>query len=266
MIGLAADLIGGLLGIGGSIVMIPAMTELLGPQQHLYQAAALIVTFFVAVPSLIQHVRARAVCGSIVRRLVVPAACAAVGGVVLSELPVFRGNGALYLTGFFGLFLFYVAAQDTLRLAVNAPEPSEGPQAPGQGMSSRTSLLVSLPTGLVSGLLGVGGGVLAVPLQRRILGLPTRTAIANSSAMIVVLSLVGASFKHYGLIVNHPEYLWYDPARLAILLIPMAIVGAAIGARMTHVLPIRLVRGAFVVLLVVAGARMVYRAMEVSLG
>ena len=42
LIGLAAGLSGGLLGIGGSIVMIPAMTELMCPDPHKFQAAALI--------------------------------------------------------------------------------------------------------------------------------------------------------------------------------------------------------------------------------
>ncbi|NOT00406.1 MAG: TSUP family transporter, partial [Phycisphaerales bacterium] len=58
IIGLAAGLLGGLLGIGGSIVMIPAMTEVLGANQHLYQASALMVSFFVGAPALVQHLRA----------------------------------------------------------------------------------------------------------------------------------------------------------------------------------------------------------------
>ena len=61
LIGLLAGLLGGLLGIGGSIVMIPAMTEVLGPDQHLYQAAAMTVNFFVVVPAVIRHSRAGAI-------------------------------------------------------------------------------------------------------------------------------------------------------------------------------------------------------------
>ena len=92
MIGLLCGLTGGLLGIGGSIVMIPAVTELLGPDQHLYQAAAMILTFFVATPAVLQHARAGAIQAATVRRIIPPALVAVVAGVALSELPLFAGE------------------------------------------------------------------------------------------------------------------------------------------------------------------------------
>ena len=124
----------------------------------------------------------------------------------------------------------------------------------------QAALLVGVPTGFVSGLLGVGGGVVAVSLQRRYLGVGLRSAIANSAAMIIALSLVGATVKHVALMKNHPEYGWLEPAKLAALLIPMAIVGASVGGRLTHLLPLKVVRTAFAILLLVAGTRMVYWA------
>ena len=260
LIGLAAGLFGGLLGIGGSIVMIPGMTELLGPQQHLYQAAALIVNFFVAAPALWQHLRARAVDGSVLRGLIPSAVLAAVAGVACSELSVFRGGRSVYLTGLFGCFLFYVAGRDLLNFVASRRARTTRPVERKPVSLWRAALLVGLPTGFVSGLLGVGGGVVAVPLQRRFCRVPLRTAIANSAASIVGLSLVGASFKHYALAVAHPEIEWYQPASLAIFLIPTAIIGASIGGRLTHVLPVTWVRMAFIGLLVVAGFRMVLRA------
>lgn len=280
MIGLMAGLIGGLLGIGGSIVMIPAMTELLGAQQHLYQATAMIVNFFVAASALVQHLRVKAVDTMIIRQVLPWAILAAVTGVACSELPAFRGDQSVYLTGLFGGFLFLVAARDVIGLVFErgsicgradgegAPPffetedgLTESSPSPLQrtGRRWRVALLVGLPTGFTSGLLGVGGGVLAVPLLRRFCRVPMPTAIANSAAMIVVLSLVGAICKHYSLAVNHPELSWHQPVVLGVFLIPTAMVGASIGGRLTHVLPLRMVRSAFVILLVVAGARMVYR-------
>ena len=46
---------------------------------------------------------------------------------------------------------------------------------------------------------GVGGGVVAVPLQRRFLGVGLRSAIANSATLIVLLSVVGATAKNLAL-------------------------------------------------------------------
>jgi len=274
IIGLAAGLLGGLLGIGGSIVMIPAMTELLGPQQHLYQAAAMIVNFFVAAPAVVQHVRARAVNVAVVRGLVPAAMTATVAGVACSELAVFRGVGSLYLTGLFGCFLFLVAGRDVSALMTlenrRRASNSEKPLPYGRGSddrngsrelrSWRVAILVGLPTGFVAGLLGVGGGVLAVPLQRRFCGIGIRSAIANSAAMIVALSVVGAGVKNVALAWNHSDVSWTQPFSLALLLIPTAIVGSLAGGRLTHVLPVRTVRVAFDLLLFVAAIRMILRA------
>ncbi len=58
VLGFLAGTAGGLVGLGGSIVMIPALTLLMHREQHLAQAAAMIVNFFIAVPSVIRHARA----------------------------------------------------------------------------------------------------------------------------------------------------------------------------------------------------------------
>ena len=60
-IGLVAGLLGGLLGIGGGVVMIPAIALLLGRDIHLAQAASMNVIFFVAAPAVVRHWRAGAV-------------------------------------------------------------------------------------------------------------------------------------------------------------------------------------------------------------
>lgn len=258
LIGLAAGLSGGLLGIGGSIVMIPAMTELMGPQPHKFQAAALIANFFVAAPALVQHIRARATNARVLRILIPATAVAALIGVACSEAPLFRGDGAAYLTGLFGVFLLYVAISDVARGL--GRKANHHPAPGGARINARRIVLgIAIPTGLVSGLLGVGGGILSVPLQQRILRLPLRSAIANSAATIVVLSLVGATAKVTALAFRHPDCTWDAPVRLAAFLIPPAIVGASIGGRLTHALPLGVVRGAFIVLLIVAGIRMIGR-------
>ena len=58
LVGIVAGLLGGLLGIGGGIVMIPAITLLLGRDIHLAQAASMNVIFFVAAPAAIRHWKA----------------------------------------------------------------------------------------------------------------------------------------------------------------------------------------------------------------
>lgn len=264
VVGLLAGGVGGLIGVGGSIVMIPAMTELFGGRQHLYQAAAMIVNFFVAAPALVQHVRASAVMGAVVRRMA-PVAVLAVGlGVMLSELPLFRGGGQAWLMILFGGLVLVAATRSAAR--VWRPRRDLG-GAGGHAPSAsgwRIALLAGAPTGLVAGLLGVGGGVVCVPVQTRLLGVPLRNAIANSAATIVALSSVGALAKNYAIAHVAGGATLKLSLTLACVLIPTAMLGSWITSRLTHVLPVRTVRGALVVFLTVAGVRMIVRGMAIA--
>lgn len=258
LVGLGGGLAGGLLGIGGSIVMIPMMTLLFGPRQHLHQAAAMIVNFFVGAPAAWQHLRAQAIMGDVVRPMASAAAICVILGVLASELPIFAGERSVYLTGVFGLFLLYVATDDARKMfRVKSAEPT--PETCGARPARRGAWIVGIPAGFLGGLLGVGGGFIAVPLQQRLLGLPLRNAIANSAATIVVLSAIGASSKNYALATEHGHQLW-DSLQLALMLIPGAVLGSLIGSRLTHVLPVRIVHGVFTVFLLAAAGRMILYA------
>lgn len=269
LIGSVTGIVGGMLGVGGSLVMIPAMTEILGPSQHLYQATAMIVNFFVVVPAVIQHRRAGAIVWGTVARLVPLAAIAVVVGVSASEAGVFSGVGEARLQALFGVFLFLVSAVDIANAASAQRARAAGSETPAAGRHARVGRTgvnwtrafgVALPTGFFSGFLGLGGGVLAVPLQRRYLGLPIRVAIANSAAMIVALSAVGASFKNYAFYRDNNGS--FEPLWLAIVLIPTAIGGSLLGAKLTHQLPVRWIRLAFNVLLLVASLRLAWPALR----
>lgn len=264
LIGLFGGLVGGMLGIGGSIIMIPAMTELLGPNQHLYQAAAMIVNFFVVVPAVYQHRRASAIDFRTVARLVPLAILAALAGVAVSELPMFRGSGETYLRATFGTFLIIAAAVDLFRMAraKTRKTMSELDDSPAsldrRHVTWRLSAYVAIPTGLIAGMLGVGGGLLAVPLQCRFLRIPLRQAIANSAALIIPTSLLGATAKNLALMDRHVDGT--SPFILAAILIPMAVLGSFVGSRWTHIAPVRMIRTAFWVLLMVAGTKLIYTA------
>ncbi|MFQ5461557.1 MAG: sulfite exporter TauE/SafE family protein [Phycisphaerae bacterium] len=271
MIGLVAGSFGGMLGIGGSLIMIPAMTEVLGPDQHLYQAAAMIVNVFVAAPAVYQHRKAGAIEWATVARMFPIAAVAVVGGVLLSELPVFAGDrGEPYLRGLFGIMLFALVGYELFRLLRKAAPklpflprtatlPSEHDrEATTRPRSWSFAMVVAVPTGLVAGLMGVGGGALAVPLQRRFLGLPMRAAIANSSAVIVATATVGATAKNIAYAADQAGTT--SPFLLAAVLIPTAIVGSLFGSRLTHRLPVRAIKVAFLLFLLVAAIRLTSKA------
>ena len=102
--------------------------------------------------------------------------------------------------------------------------------------------------------------MLAVPLLQRVCRLPLRQCIATSSAAMVITAAIGAFRKNMTL----PTHLTdagdpiaiADSLLIAVCLIPTAIVGGFLGARLTHVLPLKWVRLAFLLLLALAAMRM----------
>lgn len=256
-VGLVGGLVGGLLGVGGSVVMIPAMTTVFGPAQHLYQGAAMIVNFFVALPSVIQHRKAGAILRPIVQMMVPPAVVSVVGGVWLSKGYWFQGANEIYLSRVFGLFLVYVVLYNGYRLFVSRRLPEMDAAAAAAIPGWRIALAVGVPTGLLGGLLGIGGGAIAVPLQQVILRVPLRRAIANSAVTILPLSLVGATYKNFTNVQAGISLA--ESFRLAVFLIPTAIIGGYLGSYLTHAAPRRFLRGAFILLMCYAAWSMLTR-------
>lgn len=254
-LGLVAGACGGLLGIGGSVVMIPAMALLFGAErQHLYQATAMIVNFFVVAPAVMRHMQARATVRAVTRWMIPSAVAGAILGVRLSELAVFRGNGQGYLQITFALFLGYVLAYYVVRLKTARSRPApRSPDVSGR-RGAWLAICVGLPTGLLGGLLGIGGGLFAVPAQQFCLRLPLPNAIANSAATILWSSVVGAVLKNAGLSAH--AHSWSQAVLMAICLIPSAMIGSWYAAGKVHQWPVGVIRGAFVLLLAYCAVRL----------
>lgn len=257
--GLGAGLLGGLLGVGGSIVMIPVLTVGLGPDQHLYQAAAMAANVAVALPAALRHRRAGAIDWGVLRWMLPASVLCVLVGVALSNLPVFEGReGGVWLGRLLAVFQVYVVVVNVRKLVGRSgDEPAVGPAS--AGVSARASGGVGAAMGLSAGLLGIGGGAIAVPMQQALLRLPLRVCIANSSAVMVVSAAIGAVMKNATLAQHgtaDQPLAWWSGLALAGLLAPLAIVGSRIGAGLTHRLPLRVVRVVFVGLMLVTAWKM----------
>ncbi len=251
ILGFLAGAIGGLVGVGGSIVIIPVLVLLMGRNQHLTQAAAMIVNVFVAAAALFRHHRAEAVRWDVMFRMLP-------FGLVFILIGVEASNrfNAEILQRVFGVFLLYVIALNVIKLLEEGrPRTEADPPRVGWG---RVGVVGGL-MGLLAGLLGIGGGPVAVPLLQRVCHLPLRQAIASSSAVMCITAGVGALRKNITL-AHLPEpnggILLADSLTLAACLAPTAMLGALIGAGLTHTLPMRWVRLAFILLMVWASANM----------
>jgi len=244
-VGLATGAVGGLLGIGGSIILIPALTILFRHNMHLAEAAAMIVNVFVAVPSALQHHRAGAVRWGVVARTL-PFAVAFI------LIGVFAGNqfDGVILQKLFGVFLIYVVATNIHRLVAHFGKDKVEPVRTGWW---RVGMVGSV-LGFMAGLLGIGGGTVTVPLFQRVCHLPLRHCIGLSSAIMCITALFGAAMKNATL--GQHEQAMMESFLIAACLAPTAFIGGLIGGRLTHVLPIMHVRIVFLVVLGVAAVRM----------
>ena len=266
-IGLTAGLVGGLLGIGGSIIIIPALVLYLshtgryaGSTQHLLQAAAMICNVFVAAPAVLVHRRARAIVGSVVLFLVPAALAGILLGVRVSNASLFARQQGVYLAMVFSGFMVYVAGYNTWRLCRKTDLERGFKQRAKPAAAAVAG--VGLVMGFAAGLLGIGGGALCVPMQQVLLRIPLRRAIANSAVTILCVSPIGALFKNATL--SHHGVPVTESIELALLLIPTAIVGSYLGGRLTHALPRRVLRVVFIVFMVTMACLMFIRAWEAS--
>lgn len=249
LIGLAAGLLGGLAGIGGSLIMLPGLAFLLGTpdpaQYHVYMAAAMTVNIAVAIPSAIRHHRAGAVRLDITGFLLPAMAITILIGVLVSNQD--DGNRLKVLLG---AFIAAYCIMNLVKLALRHPEPSEHHER----TNMPRLLTVGSLTGFIAGLLGIGGGVMMVPMLQFFCRIPLRQAIGTSSAVMCLTAVIGATLKL--LTLGTHDQSAGDALILALLMAPLAIIGAWTGARLTHALPLPVVRGTISVLLLAAAAKL----------
>ena len=263
-IGLIAGLVGGLLGIGGSTVFIPAASLIIAPDQQVYQAAAMILNVFVSGTATITHHRAGAIDFRLVRKLV-PAAVL----FVLLGVGVSNQLDATMLERLFGGLLLILAVSESLRMWSNGKLRRETSRTTATRIvEDRAEPRTSLPVlasiggvmGFMGGLLGIGGGTIAVPGLRFAARLPLRNSIALAAAVTVPMAVIGAIYKNLSLSqLSGPDGAALSPTEsigIAMAIVPTAILGSWIGARLLHRLPLVVIRGCFITLLVVAGFQM----------
>ncbi|MEW6777076.1 MAG: sulfite exporter TauE/SafE family protein [Bdellovibrionota bacterium] len=250
-IGLASGLMGGLLGIGGGVIIVPVLVELLPrfgapPEEvmHLTVATSLAAVLLTSISSS----RAHAKKGNVVRRLVMYAGpMAAFGGIggawIAKYLP-----GEWHKRGF-GLFLIAVAIQ------LLKPEKKNGGEAPSKAPEPHEipipgALAAGIAIGIAAGVLGIGGGSLAVPIFHLLLGLPIHQSVGTSAAVGVFAALLG-TITHMLVPAGKeaiPYAIGYVHWPSALIISVSAVLTAQLGARLaakTKPGPLRRIFGGF---------------------
>ena len=254
-IGLIAGLVGGLLGIGGGIVMIPAMVLAFGENQHLYQAASMICVFFIAGASLIAHKKANALVPNVIKWLIPAGVAGIIIGVSISNSFLFSGEKSYLLARVFGVFLIYVAFANCLEFRIDVKSATSEQTTPcnKSGIPPK-SMLTGLVTGISAGLLGIGAGSVSTLMQQLLMKMPLKKAMSNSAAAITCTALAGAFYKNLTLPKQGIEIV--ESLQIAAVIIPTAIIGGFAGGNLLHKLPKNIVRIAFIVIILIIAAKL----------
>jgi len=263
-LGLFAGTAGGLLGIGGGVVMVPGLTLVFHIGGPLTRATALTVSVFIGLSSALRHHRKRCVLPRAVLLLLAGGLVGAAAGALLGSV---LDRWTWVFPGVFAAFMVYVIVQNSRRLLKRRRDEEQQHSADDVYVLTRARtaglLSVGFPMGLLAGLLGIGGGAVAVPMQQTTVKMPLRNAIACSSAAIVGTTFVAAIVAVL-MGTRGPEapFTWWQPLVQAAVLIPSAVIGAQIGAHLTHALPLRAVRLVFVLLMAVVCYKMGERSLR----
>ena len=228
--GLLGGMLGGLLGIGGSVLFIPMMTEVLGADMHTAIAAALVINVCVGLSSTLGHRGSGRIMPHLLMVLVPASMVAAVVGVEVGGR--FTGEMEVWLRRVFGAFMVYIIGFTIYRLfrPLSADDSAPG-NVVGKHPSRVSIALVGGLKGFASGLLGIGGGSVAVPTLQMFCRLRLRAAIANSAAALFFSCLVAAIVKHLSATGGmDPKRAWVYVGFVA----PTAVIGAYAGSRWAH--------------------------------
>ena len=270
--GFGAGLFGSLLGLGGGTLIVPILT--LGFGLPLIKAVGVslvcvIVTSGAASGVYLERRVANLRLGMTLELFT--AVGALVGGLVAFLLP------ERLLEVLFGALLIYVAVtmarrREPARAAgddaapddsVDSVEPEDPAVVADDSLAARLSgpgyrvhrigfgAVGSVGAGVVSALLGIGGGLVKVPVMHVVMGVPLRVATATSNLMMGITASAGAVI--YLLRGGIDPYV-AGPTAIGVF------IGASIGSRAAHRIDLRILRGLFVAILLYTAWQMLQRA------
>ncbi|MGH7874204.1 MAG: sulfite exporter TauE/SafE family protein [Candidatus Binatia bacterium] len=268
-LGLAIGAFGTLIGAGGGFILVPILL-ILYPNENaeLITSISLAVVFFNALSGSLAYARMKRVdfkSGVVFAVATIPGAI--LGAISVAYVPrrafdlVF---GLIMIAA--AVFLWLSAKDDHVHGAVKAP-PSDSGKNSGKptvrdfvdadGVRYRyaynqvVGVVLSIFVGLVSSLLGVGGGFIHVPALTRLLNFPVHIATATSHFVLAVMALTGT-------IVHIAQGAFEHGVRRTAILAVGVLIGAQIGARLSNRIGGKSIIRGLALALVFVGLRLVW--------
>ena len=211
LLGFVAGTFGALLGLGGSVLLVPLLA-LIGMPMGSAVGTGLLCVIATSSSAAAVYVRRGWVDVRLGILLELSTILGAVTGAVLAaQVP------DPWLKGLFGAFLLYAAAM--LWARPPAEDDDAGDAVPEYSVRrTPLGLGVSYVAGSVSGLLGIGGGPIQVPLMHLAMGVPLKAAAATSNFMMGVTAAAGA-------------FLYFARGQVLVALTVPLVLGVFAGAQ-----------------------------------
>jgi uncharacterized membrane protein YfcA len=261
-ISLLAGVFGAILGLGGGIIVVPALTLALGIDIRYAIGASIVSVIATSSGAAAGYVRDRLTNLRVAMLLEIATTTGAISGAFVAGIV-----GGRWLFILFGVLIGYSAIAmlrkreehattaspdalaDRLNLHGTYADPVTGPR-PYRVSHTRLGLFLMYVAGMVSGLLGIGSGALKVPAMDLAMGLPIKVSTATSNFMIGVTAAASA-----GVYFARGDI---DPFVAG----PVAagvVIGATAGSLLLKRVPSHLLRQVFVVVLFGVALQMLYR-------
>jgi len=252
--GIGVGLVSGMLGVGGCFIMVPVqffILKAIGIDPTIAIRVAfgtnLLVVLPTALSSAFRHHKKKAIFWK--------------GAIILGLTSVIFTFAGAYLTShlpgkilkiIFGLAILLGA----LRMATAHPIRTEG-EIHGNPI---TYIFLGMLFGFVTGLIGIGGGVLMVPLMVIFLNYHMHEAVATSSAIMIFTSLGGTiAYMLYGLNTSGlpPYSIGYVNLLQWILLAGTSVPMAQVGAHIAHKIHPKSLKWIFIIVMIYMGLKMI---------
>lgn len=262
-----ASILGSMLGLGGGVFIVPLFTLFLGVDPKTAVAASAIAVVTNSVVGSTRHLSNRFVNIRLSMLLEVSTALGAILGAVIAV-----AVSAGFLEALLGVVLLY-AAWSMLRgrklevqsVGPDEPDPLHLMEAYPEGSSGKVVRYVpqrvplgigaSAGAGVISGMLGIGGGVVQVPMMNLLMKVPVRAAAGTSSFMVGMTAVATATVFYASGKIDLQVTV---PAMLGVLL------GSNVGSMLTKRLKVARLVMVFVVVMVYLGASMILSAFDIN--
>jgi uncharacterized protein len=248
LLGTLTGVASGVLGIGGGLLMVPVLM-VFGVPILPATATSLVGVLLSAISGTFQNWRT----GELQIKL---SLVLALGGIPMAQVGAVLGDRLPA-----SILAFSFAALQLVAIYLMGLQRQVGEQKPDNSealtVNLRTNfwkiLGIGLIAGFLSGLFGVGGGLVIVPLQMLFLSMPIKQAIRNSLGAIVLIAASGLTQHAY-----NGNVLWIPGICLGV----GGIVGAQLGTRILPNLPPRLVNWLFRLLLLGMAAYTIVKGIQ----